>query len=75
MELGRLLDQSKVNQDAVDQRIQDAADAMADARKMQAQAWLNARASLTAEQTKKLEDMAAHTWPGRAQWRADRMYK
>ena len=75
MELGRLLDQSKVNQDAVDQRIQDAADAMADARKLQIQAWLNARASLTSEQTKKLEDMAARAWPGRMQWRADRMYR
>ena len=75
LEVRRLLGESKVDQKAIDQRIQDAADAMADARKMQVQAWLNTRASLTPEQTKKLEEMMARAWPGRAQWRAERMYE
>jgi Spy/CpxP family protein refolding chaperone len=68
-EVSRLLSEPKVDQAAVDRRIQDSANAMAEIGKLRVQAWLRTRALLNADQIKKLDELRAQEMPPRSRWR------
>jgi Spy/CpxP family protein refolding chaperone len=67
-EANRMLGEPTVDQAAIDRRIQDSANAMAEIRKLHVQDWLRTRSVLTASQTKKLDELQAQDTPGRAGW-------